>query len=162
MAEKPSQRHWVFRVHVADRAGALTSIASAFSNRGISIETVVGHGASYGGEFDGAVVATFWCTEEKKDEIVRVVKRLSKVVSIEEHPYDSDSLRKSAVVQVARRLKPKDVAGREAFLTCELMAEERGIHTYFMAGSPSELDPILARFAKRGIMREIVYSVIGL
>ena len=36
--------HWVFRVHVVDRAGALTSIASAFSNEGINIGTVVGHG----------------------------------------------------------------------------------------------------------------------
>ena len=44
MADTEEKKHWVFRVHVADRAGALTSIASAFSNRGISIDTVVGHG----------------------------------------------------------------------------------------------------------------------
>jgi acetolactate synthase small subunit len=34
--------HWVFRAHVVDRAGALTSISSAFSNEGINIGTVVG------------------------------------------------------------------------------------------------------------------------
>jgi hypothetical protein len=109
----------------------------------------------------GAVVATFWCSEAEKDEIVRVVGRLSKVTSIEEHPYESESLRKSALVRVGRRLAPTDVAGREAFLTCELIREDRGTLTYFLAGSPSELDPILARFVEQRILKDIVYSVIG-
>ncbi|MCY3024582.1 MAG: hypothetical protein NTW87_36875 [Planctomycetota bacterium] len=155
------KKHWVFRVGVADRAGALTSIASAFSNRGTSIETVVGHGTAFPGAPGGAVVVTFWCSEKEKDEIVRVVRRLSKVVSLEEHPYESENLRKSALVRVARRLVPMDVAGRESFLLCELMRQERGVYTYFLAGSPSELDPILARFVEKGILTDIVYSVIG-
>ena len=162
MADDQDKKHWVFRVHVADRAGALTSIASAFSNRGISIETVVGHGATHTATHDGAVVVTLWCTELEKDQIVRVVKRLSKVLSLEEHAYDSAGLRKSAIVHATRRLTPRDVAGRETFLTCELMKEERGIHTYFLAGSPSELDPIIARFGEEGILDDIVYSVVGL
>jgi hypothetical protein len=161
MAENQEKKHWVFRVGVADRAGALTSIASAFSNRGVSIETVVGHGTAYTGAPGGAVVATFWCSEAEKDAIVRVVGRLSKVTSLEEHPYESQSLRKSALVRVTRRLAPPEVAGREAFLTCELMREERGTYTYFLAGSPSELDPVLARFVEQGILTDIVYSVIG-
>ena len=161
MAANQDKKHWVFRVGVADRAGALTSIASAFSNRGISIETVVGHGTAYPGAPGGAVVTTFWCSEAEKDEIVRVVHRLSKVTSLEEHPYESESLRKSALVRAARRLRPPDVAGRETFLTCELVSEGRGVFTYFLAGSPSELDPILARFVEEGILTDIVYSVIG-
>ncbi len=162
MTARPKKQHWVFHLHVADRAGALTSIASAFSNRGISIETVVGHGASDSPTHDGAVVATVWCTEQEKDEIVRIVKRLSKVVSLEEHAYDSESLRKSALVYVTQRLTPKDVAGRETFLTCELMQERRDCFEYFLAGSPSELDPVLARLRRRGLIKDIVYSVLGL
>jgi len=162
MADDADKKHWVFRVGVADRAGALTSIASAFSNRGISIDTVVGHGAAYAGAHDGAVVVTFWCTEAENDEIVRVVRRLSKVTHLDEHAYDSESLRKSAVIHANRRLTPRDVAGREAFLTCELMKQEHGVYTYFVAGSPSELDPILDRLAEEGILTDIVYSVVGL
>ena len=161
MANQDEKKHWVFRVGVADRAGALTSIASAFSNRGISIETVMGHGTAYPGAPGGAVVATFWCTEGEKDEIVRVVGRLSKVTSLEEHPYESESLRKSALVRVARCLAPPDVAGRETFLTCELVHEAKGTHTYFLAGSPSELDPVLGRFIAEGILTDIIYAVIG-
>jgi hypothetical protein len=161
MAHSHEKKHWVFRVGVADRAGALTSIASAFSNRGISIETVVGHGTAFPGAPGGAVVTTFWCSEAEKAEIVRVVSRLSKVTSLEEHPYESESLRKSALVRVSRRLAPPDVAGRQAFLTCELMHQERGTYAYFLAGAPSELDPILAQFVEEGILKDIVYSVIG-
>jgi acetolactate synthase small subunit len=161
MPDNQEKKHWVFRVGVADRAGALTSIASAFSNRGISIETVVGHGTAYPGAPGGAVVTTFWCSQAEKDEIVRVVSRLSKVTRLEEHPYESESLRKSALVRVARRLNPPDVAGREAFLTCELVGQHRGTFTYFLAGSPSELDPVLGRLVNEGVLSDIVYSVIG-
>jgi len=156
------KKHWVFRVHVDDRAGALTSIASAFSNRGISIDTVVGHGHTLTSSRDGTVVVTCRCTEDEKDVMVRTVKRLSKVLALEEHPYESDILRKSAVIDVTRRLTPGDVAGRDTFLTCELVAEKRGVFTYFIAGSPSELDPIIAGFIEKGILTDVVYSIIGL
>lgn len=156
------KKHWVFRVHVADRAGALTSIASAFSNRGISIDTVVGHGHTLTSSRDGAVVVTFWCTEDEKNAIVRTVHRLSKVTALEEHSYESEILRKSALIDVTRKLTPRDVAGRETFLTCELIREERGVYSYFVAGSPSELDPVLASFIEQEILTDIVYSIIGL
>ncbi len=155
------RQHWVFRAHVVDRAGALTSIASAFSNEGISIDTVVGHGTEERTLLGGSVVLTFFCTEEEKDVMVRKVRRLSKVSALEEHPYISQSLRKSAIVAATRELKPRDVAGEESFLTCELVKQE--VHwTYFLAGSPSELDQILARLAAEGIVKDIVYSVVGL
>jgi acetolactate synthase small subunit len=155
------RRHWVFRVGVADRAGALTSIASAFSNRGISIETIVGHGTPYPGASGGAVVTTFWCTEAEKDTIVRTVGRLTKVIWLEEHPYDSQSLRKSALVRTTRRLAPLDVAGREAFLTCEPVEQHDETFTYFLAGPPAELDPILGRLVEEGVLTDTVFSVLG-
>jgi acetolactate synthase small subunit len=162
MPDAQTKKHWVFRVHLTDRAGALTSIASAFSNRSISIDTVVGHGAAHTTRHDGTVVVTFWCTEEEKDEIIRVVRRLTKITGLEEHPYESEILRKSALIHVTRRLTPRDVAGRETFLTCEPIREERGLFLYFLAGSPNELDPIVNRFIQQGILTDIVYSVVGL
>jgi len=156
------QLHWVFRAHVVDRAGALTSIASAFSNEGISIETVVGHGFEKRGEIDGSVVLTFCCAERDKDKMVRKVRRLSKVKSLEEHPYDSHHLRKSAVIRTTRQLHPHDAAGETAFLTCEPVQNDADTWTHFLAGAPSELDPILERLESAGIIRDIVFSIIGL
>ena len=62
----------------------------------------------------------------------------SKVTGLEEHPYESQSLRKSAIVTANRRLAPHDVAGEQTFLTCELVTTGAETWTYFLAGSPSE------------------------
>jgi acetolactate synthase small subunit len=159
---KHGKRKWVFRAHVLDRAGALTSIASAFSNEGISIDTVVGHGFEEKASVDGSVVLTFNCTEKEKDIMVRKVKRLGKVIRLEERPYESQSLRKSAIIRTNRRLIPRDVAGETSFLTCEQVDVKASEWTFFLAGSPSELDQILERLETDGVVRDIVYSLVGL
>jgi len=153
---------WVFRAHVVDRAGALTSIASAFSNEGISIDTVVGHGFEERAHVDGSVVLTFNCTLEEKDKMVRKVRRLSKVIELEEKPYESQHLRKSAIVLTSRKLKPRDVAGENSFLTCEQVNSQEDVWTFFLAGSPSELDMVLERLGKERVIKDIVYSLVGL
>jgi len=161
MTEKPKHQ-WVFRAHVFDRSGALTSIASTFSNEGISIDTVVGHGLEEQAGIDGSVVITFHCTEEEKDIMVRKIKRLSKVKYLEEHAYESQSLRKSAIVRTSRKLVPMDVAGENAFLTSELVRSSSKGFIYFLAGSPNQLDPIVHKLETDGVVTDIVYSIIGL
>lgn len=156
------KKPFVFRVRVTDRAGALTSIASSFSNRGISVDTVVGHSHYLTNSDEGTVVVTFRCTEEEKDTIARVLRRLSKVTSLTEHPYECKSLRKSAVVHVSRRLTPGDVVGKQMFLTCEPIQQSDSEGIYFLAGPAAELDPILERFIKDGILKDVVYSVLHL
>ena len=154
--------HWVFRAHVLDRAGALTSIASAFSNEGVSIDTVVGHGSEALAGTDGSVVLTFCCSEEEKDKMVRKIRRLSKVTKLEEHPYESQSLRKSAMILVTRQLKPADVVGETSFLTSELIKAGANEWVYLLAGSPSDLDPVLARLETAGLVKDLIYSVLSL
>jgi hypothetical protein len=154
--------HWVFRAHLVDRVGALTSIASAFSNEGVSINTIVGHGIEEETSTGGSVILTFYCAEDEKDIMVRKVKRLSKVLSLEERPYDSFALRKSAIVLSTRKLIPRDVAGEESFLTTELIGRTEDKWTYMLAGSPKELDRILIPLAEEGVIKDIVYSIIGL
>jgi acetolactate synthase small subunit len=157
-----SPQHWVFRVHVVDRAGALTSIASAFSNQGISIDTVVGHGSEKTVHPKGSVVITFSSTREQKDEMARRILRLSKVTDLEERPYDSQRLRKSALVVTGRELKPLDVAGDNSFLTCETVSSTGETCTYFLAGAPLDLDPVLDRLEQQGEIRDIIFSIISL
>ncbi len=154
--------HWVFRIHVVDRAGALTSIASAFSNEGINIDTVVGHGVVEKTTSEGSVVITFWGSEKDKEVMVRKINRLSKVIRLEEKPYDSHHLRKSILILATRRLIPRDVAGEKTFLTCELVNEDGPDFTYFLAGAPNELDPVLERLKAEGAVRDIVYSLVGI
>jgi len=156
------QGHWVFRAHVVDRAGALTSIASAFSNEGVSIDTVVGHGFEERAGVDGSVVLTFCCSEEEKNLMVRKVKRLSKVIGLEEHAYEAAYLRKSVIIRTNRLLSPHDVAGETDFLTSEKVNSDPQGWTYLLAGAPSELDPVLAKLESTGVVQDIVYSVLSL
>jgi len=153
---------WIFRAQVVDRAGALTSIASAFSNEGVSIDTVVGHGFEEPARLDGSVVLTFSCTEQDKDKMVRKIRRLSKVTSLEEHPYKSELLRKSVLICATRRLKPLDVAGEMSFLTSEVVKKDSHGWLYFLAGPPSELDPVLERLETEEVVTDIVYSILGI
>ena len=159
---RKERTHWVFRAHVVDRAGALTSIASAFSNEGVSIASVVGHGVEERAGVDGSVILTFYCSEADKDRMVRKVKRLSKVTRLEQHPYESQSLRKSALIRANRKLKPQDVVGANAFLTSELVSHVGDVWTYLLAGSPSDLDPVLERLADDGVIKDIVCAVLSL
>lgn len=161
MNEK-EKHHWVFRAHLVDRAGALTSIASAFSNEGISIDTLVGFKSEERMHTDGGVIFTFFCTEEEKNMMVRKVRRLSKVKELYEHPYESHSLRKSVTIMANRKLLPCDVVGEQTFLTCELVKKEGELFVYFLAGSPYELDPVLEKLGNEGIIKDIVYSILGL
>jgi len=96
------------------------------------------------------------------DTMVRKVKRLSKVKQLEQHPYDSQSLRKSALVRTSRELVPLDVAGEKSFLTRELVKKDSHGFIYFLAGSPSELDQVLLRLEKAGIVKDLIYSIVGL
>ncbi len=163
MKKKKSEKsHWVFRVHLIDRTGALTSIASAFSNEGINIGTIVGHGIEEKTVVEGSVVITFYCSREDKDKMVRKVQKLSKVTELEERPYDSHTLRKSVIMLANRQLLPHDVAGKESFLTCELVNSDTRGWTYFLAGSPSDLDPVLLKLETSKVVKDIVYSIVSL
>jgi acetolactate synthase small subunit len=159
---KGTRQHWVFRSHVVDRAGALTSIASAFSNEGINIDTVVGHGTEKYAHIEGSVLITFSCSEKEKNIMARKIERLSKVIKLEEHSYNSKTLRKSVLIRTERRLKPMEVAGEDAFITCELVKSDSKSCTYFLAGAPNQIDPVLKRLETGSVVRDIIYSVIGL
>jgi hypothetical protein len=81
---------------------------------------------------------------------------------LEEHRYDSQSLRKAAVILTTRELKPADVVGEAAFLTSELVKNDAHGWTYLLAGSPNDLDPVLERLEGAGVVRDIIYSVLSL
>lgn len=154
--------HWVFRARVLDRSGALTGIASAFSNEGISIKTVVGHGFEEKAGIDGNVVVTFSCSRAAKDVLARKIRRLKKVIELEEHPYESDRLRKSAIILAKRELIPADMATERVPLTFELVHAGTSGRIYFLAGAPNGLDGVLERLESEGVVEDIIYSIMGL
>jgi acetolactate synthase small subunit len=67
---------------VVDRAGALTSVASAFSNRSITVDTILAHGTDAPEDSNGRIVVLFWASDEEKEMMLRILQRLSKVVRV--------------------------------------------------------------------------------
>jgi hypothetical protein len=122
----------------------------------------VGHGIEKQAGVNGSVVLTFRGTQEEKDIIARKIRRLSKVLRLDERPCESQNLRKSAIILVNRELVPVDLACKESVLTCELVNTEPLMWTYFLAGTPNELDMLLERLETAGVIKDIVYSVMSL
>ena len=80
--DESHKTYWVFRVQVVDRAGALTSVSSAFSNSNINVDTVVGYGADEDAGWQPEVIVGFWASEEEKNVMTRRIERLSKVTRV--------------------------------------------------------------------------------
>ena len=98
------EKQWLFTVRAQDKPGALTSVASVFSNRGISVDMILGAGpAAEPGCMpapSGNIHIVFRATETKMRTLLRVVGRLSKVLSADVLPYDSDRLRQVALLRI--------------------------------------------------------------
>jgi ACT domain-containing protein len=94
--------YWVFRIQVQDCAGALTSVSSAFSNSVVNIDTIAAHGADENLGVDAAVTVIFVSDEEEKEVLLRKIKRLTKVNSIDVSKCNVKKLRKS-IIRVAAK-----------------------------------------------------------
>lgn len=90
--ENTEKNYWMFYITTSDCAGALTSISAAFSNEGVNILTVIGHGACP--DKKGAIEIGFEGDDHTKDILVRKIRRLSKAISVREEKTSSEELSK--------------------------------------------------------------------
>jgi acetolactate synthase small subunit len=160
MSATANQHRWLFRVIAVNKPGAMTSIASAFSNRAVSIDSIVAHGSEETPDDSGTVVITFRCSEEDKEKVRREIERLSKVIRVEEHVYLQDYLRKGAVLLV----KPDPEAFRAVEsaekVSWDLIKDESIGRTYFIAGAPNQIDPLIEGLLDANLVLDIVYAII--
>ena len=84
------KKYWMFHITTSDSAGALTSISAAFSNEGVNILTIIGHGACP--DRKGVIEIGFQSETKTKDILIRKIKRLSKAISIKEEETSMDKL----------------------------------------------------------------------
>ncbi len=76
--------YWQFTISVSDCAGAMTSVAAAFSNEDVNIDITVGKSLPSGE--NGLVIIGFESSTEVKDILVRRIERLTKVISLQHQP----------------------------------------------------------------------------
>ncbi len=68
-----SEQRWVFVVKALDQPGTLTAAASVFSNRGISLEAVLGSGIASTVIEDGRLILSFRATKRKQEMLLRAL-----------------------------------------------------------------------------------------
>ena len=89
---KPLESYWIFIIDVRDCAGSLTSVSSAFSNEGVNIDKIIGHGHENDSDDKGQIVVGFNQSEEVKDIMYRKIKRLPKVIKLREEEASPERL----------------------------------------------------------------------
>jgi len=160
MTAPEAQHRWLFRAIVVNKAGAMTSIASAFSNRGISMDSIVAHGSEETPTDTGTVLITFRCTEADKEKVRREIERLSKVIRLEEHVYLQDYLRKGAVLLVKSDPAAAKMVESTKGITWDVIKDESIGRTYFIAGPPNQMDPLIEALLAAELVVDIVYAII--
>ncbi len=106
MNKNAHEPRWLFAVHAHDKPGALTAVASVFSNRGVSLRMILGTGGHAEPEA-GEIFLVFDASESGMTALRRVVERLAKVVDLRVFEWASPQLRMLALV----RTDPLDAAG---------------------------------------------------
>lgn len=152
-------RRWIFVIRLWDRPGALAAMASVFSDRGISLESIVGHGAAVESG-KGIIVVSFTATDRKKQMALRALERLSRVISVSEYTYESPNLRKTALVHL-RRGFPANLLKSQGVVS-ELIGSDSENEIFLLAGLPATLDEVLERLEESKVLVDSVYSVIAL
>lgn len=158
MVEVESMR-WVFVIRLWDRPGALAAVASVFSDRGISLESIVGHGA-FVETGKGTIVVSFTATDRKKQMALRTLERLSRVISVSEYTYESPNLRKTALVHL-RRGFPANLLKSQGVVS-EPIGSDSESEIFLLAGLPATLDEVLHRLEDSNVLMDSVYAVIAL
>lgn len=91
------EQRWVSFVHGADRTGTLTALASVFSTRGVSFDSIGTGDVSDG---IGLVVVTFTASERRQGLLTRTLRRLAAVRSVEVYRADDPAVRAAGVVRL--------------------------------------------------------------
>lgn len=152
---------WLFIVRVQDKPGVLTRMASVFSNRGVSLDSITGHGAL--GNILGTLIITLRATEKKKNELERTLRRVNDITSVMVYDYNHAHLRKSSLVCLKagfEEMKKKWIDWQEE-TGLELVKSGEGDSVYLITGKPITVDALVEKLIKEELLLDIVSSTIA-
>jgi acetolactate synthase small subunit len=100
-----ANQRWIFVVRALDRPGSLTAAAAVFSNRGVSLEGILGSGIAPNTAEDGRLIFSFRATEPKQALLKKALERLSSVFCVDAYAYEDEHLRAIAVAKLSQSVK---------------------------------------------------------
>ena len=156
----PLPLSYAFVLKLTDQPGGMEIIAATFAHRGVSLTCSVGNDGALDPEGRATVLVTFSATLAKKEIIRRALARLSRVLSLVEHPMDSPDLRKTAMFRV--KTLPPDSAAKVQRLEEISRDANTGEVTYLLVDTPRVVDAFLGRLRTSGQLCGVTTAVIGL
>jgi acetolactate synthase small subunit len=152
-----AEERWVFVIKAQDKPGALTAAAGVFSNRGVSLETILGSGITLAGTDGGRIVLSFRATEYKKDMLLRVLERLSAVQQVNCYIYSSPELRAIAVVRVSGT----DTAWETSDVQTEIVSQSEDSRTMLLTGVTPAVEQVIETLREHNALLDVAMSVMA-
>lgn len=150
-----AEQRWVFVVKSLDQPGALTAATAIFSNRGISLEAILGSGIAATSAEDARIILSFRATERRKKMLLRVLERLSTVLAVNTYAYDDPQLRAIAVAKVLH-LVGIDL---ESVISETISQTETG-QTLLFTGSALAVEALIKQLRQQSLLIDIVTTAI--
>ncbi len=157
------RKRWLFSARVLDKAGTVRTTSSVFSNRGVSMQMLLGSTLQVAAGEGIPMFFVFEAAEPKMKSLLRVMRRLACVISAECVAYDSPLLRAIALVQVDRQepggaADVPAVAAEKSVAATSIVGEGRQ-ETWILMGLPSDVEACIQRLRQAGIVRRTTMTV---
>lgn len=149
-------QRWVFVVRALDKPGTLTATAAVFSNRGVSLESILASGIAPTTLENGRLILIFRATPEKKALLQRTLERLSMILQVEAYTYDDERLRAIAVAQLDRAVT---LPASDRF-SVEKIAQTESGHIVMLTGTPPVVETAISELRAQDQLKDVVISYI--
>ncbi|PSN10511.1 hypothetical protein C7271_25940 [filamentous cyanobacterium CCP5] len=154
-----AKQRWVFVVRALDKPGTLTAAAAVFSNRGVSLEGILGSGIDPTTDTDGRLIFNFQATEAKQALLKKALERLSSVFDVDAFTYDDERLRAIAVAKISAQAK---VAKDDEGYALETIAQTPGERIIMLTGKAPAVEAAVAQFRDQQHLKDVVMSYIAI
>ncbi len=158
-ANEPANQRWVFVVRVLDKPGMLTAAAAVFSNRGVSIEGILGSGIDSTTIENGRLIINFRATQPKQSLLHRALERLPDVFRVDAYAYDDQRLRAIAIAKLS--LSPKLLNDDDSY-AIETIVQTKTERVVMLNGSPPALESALMQFRQQNQLKDVVMAYIAI
>ena len=152
-----AEQRWVFVVQALDKPGTLTAAAAVFSNRGVSLEGILGSGIAPTTTEEGRLIISFCATEAKQKLLQRALERLSSIFYVSVYTNDDERLRAIAVAKLGLSTQ---VASDNGYLI-ETITQTETERMVMLTGTPLAVESALAQFRQQNQLLDVVTSYIA-
>ncbi|MEM9006003.1 MAG: hypothetical protein AAGE59_21070 [Cyanobacteria bacterium P01_F01_bin.86] len=153
-----AKQRWVFVVQALDKPGTLTAVAAVFSNRGVSLEGILGSGIAPMTPEGGRLVISFCATQPKQQLLHRALERLSSIFHVDVYTSSDERLRAIAVA----KLDPATPLPAAVDYRAETILQTDSERMVMLTGTPSRVEDALEHFREQQQLLDLVTSYIAI